>query len=723
MRVQQITLDLTNYYTVNQFNEVYYKICDDLQIVGEKRKTHYYNIACAFDIETTSFFRQSENSTEPEKVAIMYVWTFSICGYCVLGRTWEEFTKLMDLLAEYFNLSPKLRIIIYVHNLGFDFSFFRKWLVWENVFSAKSRTPIYAVTNRGIEFRCSYLLSGYKLETIAEKHLSKYTIKKLVGDLDYDLIRHSKTPLSNEEIQYCLNDVKIIVAYIQEKIDNENGINNIPYTKTGYVRQYCRNNCFYENGIPIKDSAKEEAYHKIMRRMNLSVEEYYQLKRGFQGGFTHANPFYVGKTVDDVTSFDFTSSYPAVMLSEKFPMCSSEIVKLPISYDEFMYNLKNFCCLFELELWGVESVLLFENYISRYRCRELKGVVCANGRVVKAEHLKITVTEQDYFIIEKFYKWRDIKIANFRRYRKCYLPKDFVLSILKLYKDKTELKGVKGSEIEYLQSKEMINACYGMTVTDIVREEIEYINNMWPGELTRKNEKPKETDAETVINKYNKNRNRFLFYPWGVWVTAYARKNLFTGILEFGNDYIYSDTDSIKVVNAEKHKEYIEKYNHAIYYKVCEMLTRYKIPISYASPQTIKGIKKPVGVWENEGTYKRFKTLGAKRYMVETDEGINITVSGLNKSVCVPYILSQTKAPFEYFRNEMNIPGEFTGKKTHTYIDDIQSGVVTDYLGNAGEYYEKSSVHLSNSPYCMSMVREFIEYLAEIKMIRGSGYE
>lgn len=723
MKVSQAILDLTNYYTIKQFNEVYYKVCDDVEIVGQKYKPHYYNIACAFDIETTSFFRLSENSPEETKVAIMYIWTFCICGYCIVGRTWGEFTQLIDLLVDYFNTSPKLRLIIYVHNLGFDFSFFRKWLTWDNVFSAKSRTPIYAITNRGIEFRCSYLLSGYKLETIAEKHLSKYKIKKLVGDLNYDLIRHNKTPLTDDEIQYCLNDVKIIVAYIQEKIDNENGINNIPYTKTGYVRNYCRNNCFYENGIPIKNSAKEEAYHKIMRRMNLSTEEYYQLKRGFQGGFTHANPFYVGKVVENVASFDFTSSYPAVMLSEKFPMTSSELVKLPISKDEFMYNLKNYCCLFEVELFNCQSVLFFENYISRYRCRELKGAVCANGRIVKAEHLKITVTEQDYFIIEKFYKWDDIKIANLRRYRKGYLPKDFILSILKLYKDKTELKGVKGSEIEYLQSKEMINACYGMTVTDIVREEIDYINNMWPGELSRKDEPKRETDAETVISKYNKNKTRFLFYPWGVWVTAYARKNLFTGILEFGNDYIYSDTDSIKVVNADKHKEYIDKYNYAIYYKVCEMLTRYNIPISFASPKTIKGVEKRVGVWEYEGTYKRFKTLGAKRYMIENEEGINITVSGLNKSVCVPYILSQTNNPFEYFQDGMYIPGEYTGKKTHTYIDDIQSGVITDYLGNTGEYYEKSSVHLSNSPYCMSMFKEFLDYLAELRMIRGSGYE
>ena len=174
MRVQQTILDLTNYYTVNQFNEVYYKICDDVEVLGAKYKPHYYNIACAFDIETTSFFRQSENETEPSKVAIMYVWTFCICGYCILGRTWEEFKQLTDLLVDYFNTSPKLRLVIYVHNLGFDFSFFRKWLTWDNVFSAKSRTPIYAITNKGLEFRCSYLLSGYKLETIADKHLSKY---------------------------------------------------------------------------------------------------------------------------------------------------------------------------------------------------------------------------------------------------------------------------------------------------------------------------------------------------------------------------------------------------------------------------------------------------------------------------------------------------------------------------------------------------------------------
>lgn len=713
----QTILDSTKYYTISDIDT----IIDDLDLpISRGVQGHkYYNIPCAFDLESTSFFQQSE------KVAIMYVWTFAINGICILGRTWNDFVDLTDRLHERLNTSKTLRLLIYVHNLSFDFSFFRKWLSWDKVFASKSRTPIFAVTDTGLEFRCSYLLSGYKLETIAENHLRKYKIRKLVGDLDYDLIRHSATPLTEKEIQYCLNDVKVVCAYIQEKIENEGGIQNIPLTKTGYVRKYCRSMCFGEQEKdPIEQEIIKATYLKYMCRMRLKVEEYFQLKRAFQGGFTHANPFCVDKVFYDVSSFDFTSSYPAVMLSEKFPIASSEIVRLPISEEEFEETIHNFCCLFELEIFDLEPLIWYDNYISRYRCRELKGPVCSNGRVVKAEHLKITVTEQDFFIIRRFYKWSRIQIANLRRYRKGYLPKDFIKAILKLYKDKTELKGVEGSELEYMQSKEMLNSCYGMCVTDIVRDEITYINNEWDGEGSRKKEKKPEQNVDVIIDKYNRNKSRFLFYPWGVWVTAYARKNLFTGICEFGEDYIYSDTDSVKVINADRHKKYIEKYNEIIQFRIAEMLKRYNLPIDSAAPKNKYGVAKPLGVWEYEGDYKRFKTLGAKRYMVETDKGVNITVSGLNKSVCVPYIFQQSENPFEFFSDGMTIPGEYTGKKTHTYIDDERRGVVTDYQGITHEYYEKSSVHLSNSPYELTGIDffDFFMFLNEKRKVKGSGY-
>ena len=292
MELQNI-LDLTNHYKVSDLKDIIKSLDEVLVLSGSVKGVKYYNVPCAFDIETTSFFRQSENVKEPQKVAIMYIWMFSIYGYCVVGRTWKEFQELIYTLELELQTTKNKRLLIYVHNLSFDFSFFRKWLEWENVFASKSRSPIYALSKNGIEFRCSYMLSGYKLELIAERHLQKYHVLKMVGDLDYDLIRHSETPLTDKELCYCLNDVKVIVAYIQEKIESENGIQNIPLTKTGYVRRYCRNMCFYEDKHNNTDE-KKIAYQKYMNRMKLTLEEYYQLKRAFQGGFTHANPFYIG---------------------------------------------------------------------------------------------------------------------------------------------------------------------------------------------------------------------------------------------------------------------------------------------------------------------------------------------------------------------------------------------------------------------------------------------
>lgn len=710
------SLSLNNtIYSINDLDKIKAKIMDLLEL-KKQNKVYYYNIPCAFDIETSSFFQQIGNTSEPQKVATMYIWTFSICGYVIMGRTWQEFILLYDTLVKVFELNLNKRIIIYVHNLSFDFSFFRKWLKWTNVFSIKERTPIYALSVDGIEFRCSYLLSGYKLEKIAE-HLEYYSIKKLVGDIDYNLLRHSKTEMTDKELQYCINDVQIIIAYIAEKIIKDNGIQNIPLTKTGYVRNYCRNMCFYPNGIYQYNTAKEELYKRFIHHLNLSSEEYFQLKRAFQGGFTHANPFYIGEIMKDVSSFDFNSSYPSVLVAEKYPMSSSELI-VKLTKDDFDYSIKNYCCLFEVEFFNLQSIICYDNYISRYRCRELINPICSNGRIVSAEHLKTTITEQDYIIISKFYKWDKIKIANFRRYKRGYLPTDFIKAILKLYADKTKLKGVSGMETEYMQLKEMLNSVYGMIVTDIIRDEILYIDNKWENEDKTISDLKSNIDYEIEIHKYNKNQRRFNFYPWGVWVTAYARKNLFTGIMEFMEDYVYSDTDSIKVINADRHKKYIEQYNFTQKMKLYAAMNHHKLPLELIEPVTVKGTKKTLGVWDYEGTYKRFKTLGAKRYMIENERGVNITVSGLNKMVCVPYILEHSNnKPFEFFDDGMEIPALFTGKQTHTYIDTEQGGMCTDYKGVTCPYHELSSVHLSASPYKMSMTQEFIDYIRNIKTI------
>lgn len=695
--LSKVEVGVDKIYNSNDICEIIERV-QSTELSRTRKGRKYYELPCAFDIETTSFYDNSG-----EKVSIMYEWTLAIGWNVIIGRTWEEFLGVYQKLCEGLHLNEKKRLIIYIHNLSFEFQFIRKLFDWKTVFSLDTREPVQAITVEGIEFRCSYLLSGYALAKLSDQ-LTKYKVNKMVGDLDYSLLRHSKTPLTNKEIGYCVNDVLVVIAYIYETIDREKSLLNIPLTKTGYVRDYCRKACMYNDDNKYRDKFKK--YRNFIRSLTLDSETYKQLKRAFAGGFTHASSLYSGEILSNVDSFDFTSSYPFVMVSEKFPMSKPELIEIT-SEEELDYNLKHYCCLFDIQLTKVQSTEPYENYISESKCWGLKNATLNNGRIVKADELCMSVTELDFEIIEGMYEYEDITITNFRRFRKGYLPKDLVLSILQLYVNKTTLKGVEGMEIEYLQSKEKVNAVYGMTVTDICRDEIVYDEDNWSSI---------EGDIEKSLEAYNKSMKRFLFYPWGVWVTAYARYNLFTGILEFHDDYAYSDTDSLKVLNSYRHMDYIKRYNQLAIYKLKKAMEYHGIDFNMTRPKNSKGEVKQLGIWDFEGTYDKFKTLGAKRYIYTQKGELHITISGVNKKKGAKYLQdTYGEKALDMFDNELVFPPEHTGKMIHTYIDDMREGYLTDYLGNKAYYREQSGVHLENTDYTLSITDAYLKYIAGVK--------
>lgn len=692
----------SKYYRPDDVNEVINRTFKDVVTI-KKKKISFYNAPCAFDIETTNFQKNMD------KCAIMYIWMLGLNGSVIVGRTWDEYIETVKKLHDILELGELKRLVIYVHNLSFEFQFMRKHFSWLNVFSIRTRTPIYCVSNDGIEYRCSLLLSGYSLENVG-KNLQKYKVRKMSGDLDYSLTRNALTPMGKKEMGYCTGDVIVLMAYIMEKIEQDGDITKIPLTKTGYVRRFVKKMCF-------DGKCKRWRYSEFMKNLTLEPSEYEQLKRAFQGGFTHCNPFYMGKTVKDVTSIDFTSSYPYVMVSEKFPMSKGEVIQIK-THDQLMENLNNYCCVFDVDFWYLESRVVYENYISSAHCRVLKKPVLNNGRVVSADKLTTTITEQDYMIIRKLYDWKYINIYNFRRYKKDYLPKDVIRAILKIYSDKTRLKGVSGMESEYLYFKELLNAIYGMCVTSIVRNEITYDSK---SHTWGKN----DADIGVEIEKYNNDRGRVLFYPWGVWVTAYARRNLFSGIVSCNDDYVYSDTDSIKILNYKDHSDYVAQYDNIVQEKLKKCMGVYGLDMSNTRPKTIKGIEKPLGIWDFDGEYSRFKTLGAKRYLVEYSDNekngdernkIVLTVSGLNKSKAVPYMQKKGDI-FDVFDDDLFIEDGNTGKLTHTYVDNEISGELTDYLDNKAEYKELSFVHLEDSCYSLSIENDYLDF------IKGVQYE
>lgn len=683
------------YHTRDNSSEIIERM-RSYEVIKNNKKIEYINIPISFDIETSSF-----EDYEGNKAAIMYVWMVCIDGEFIIGRNWGEFIGLCNDLSKYLDLHTDKRIIIYVHNLSYEFQFIRKYFNWVSVFALDTRKPVYALTDIGIEFRCSYLLSGYSLEKLAERMIDN-SIKKLVGNLNYKLIRHEKTPLTDDEIAYCLNDVLIVVNFIRERIEKDGDITKIPLTKTGYVRQFCRRNCLGTS------KHRDYNYSRFIRSLTLSYDEYSQLKRAFQGGYTHANPFYSGKVLSNVDSFDFTSSYPSVMIAEKYPMSKSQEY-MPKDVDDFYRTLSLYSVLFDVCIEGLQSTIYTDSYISASRCWGVINAVVQNGRIVSADKLYTTMTELDFFIVAAMYQWDGLSIAHLRRYMRTYLPTEFITSILSLYEDKTKLKGVEGKEYQYSRSKEMLNSAYGMIVTDICKDDITYIDDEW--DLTIK-------DKETTIAKYNNNRGRFLYYPWGVWVTAYSRRNLFTGILDCDSDYVYSDTDSIKILNGNLHKGYIEKYNDDVTLKLLTAIKYHGLDESLIAPKSSKGVVKPLGVWDYEGRYNKFKTLGAKRYLVDKEGDLILTVSGLNKQVAIEYLKSKYLDVFEAFNDDLYIPKGHTGKLTHTYIDDVRAGMIEDYTGQLSSYKELSSVHLDDADYSLKISHQYADYLMGIQDVK-----
>lgn len=702
-------------FIICDIDEFKKKLCKiNFSIVKKNKKNLFYiNISSSFDIETTSlYFNEVENKyisnsdfqklkakeqKKYKKIAFMYIWQFCVDKYIVIGRSWKQFIDLIDYISDFYNCNySKRHFVIYVHNLSYEFQFMQKLFNFVDIFALKERKPIKAITEMGIEFRCSYLLSGYSLAKLSD-NLTEHKIKKLVGDLDYNLIRHNKTILTPKELEYCYNDVIIVKYFIDECIKRFGNIIKIPLTQTGIVRNYTREKCLNTSG-----------YYYLIKQMTIEENEFKSLKRAFNGGFTHGNVKYIGQKIKDVHSIDFTSSYPFVLCSEKYPMSKGKFLNIKISEKGFNNILKNYLAIFDVTFYKINSKYNI-NIIPLHKCYRKEKYESDNGKLVKADKIFITVTNIDFFDIKDFYDYDYCEISNIYLYEKNYLPRVFIENIFKFYGDKTQLKGVQGKEIEYLHSKEMLNSLYGMCVTDIVRDTITFKNGEW-GTI--------ESNFNEEIEKYNTDKRRFLNYAWGVFCTSYARHNLYTGILEFKKDYIYCDTDSIKCINYDKHIDYINNYNNECVNKLNKMCDYHNFNYDLYKPKTIKGKEKILGIWDYEGEYKYFKSLGAKRYLyLDSENHYNLVVSGLGKqaikNICEKFN-NDDKKIFDFFTIGMYIDRNNTGKMTHTYIDEEINGIIKDYNNIMGEYHEKSYIHLENTDYCLTLQNDFIDLIISI---------
>ena len=218
-------------------------------------------------------------------------------------------------------------------------------------------------------------------------------------------VRHHETEITELELQYLENDVIIVLNYINEQLDIYGKITKIPLTNTGRVREFVKEKCYYSKGKSKYKSSKGKRsnYREIMEKLTLEVDEYKKLKMAFMGGFTHANAYYTGKTLENVHSVDFTSSYPSVILSERFPMGKGfKPTKEEILKNGYDYYFNNFNCLIGVVFTNLENKFSHESYLSESKCKIKGKKLIDNGRVYSAEVVATVITEVDLWVMKKY---------------------------------------------------------------------------------------------------------------------------------------------------------------------------------------------------------------------------------------------------------------------------------------------------------------------------------
>lgn len=643
---------------------------------SHKRGITYLEIPCAFDIETTSIYKRKKDGsieTEPRPFAFMYHWQFCLDDKVVFGRTWEEFKKLLKTLEQNLNLSYKIRLVVFVHNLPFEWFFMQRFIEYEEGFFLDEKKPAKILTKGGIEFRCSYALSNMTLNKFC-KNETGVIHYKLSGDTyNYEKIRTPTTPMEEYEEAYCYNDVRGLCECIASRLQHDT-LATLPMTSTGYVRRDLRES--------VRGNKK---YRDKFHNNALDPKLYTMCRQAFRGGDTHANLNFSNQLIYNAFGKDISSSYPATMMMDQFPSTAFFRINTSTmaSRDLSGYAMLMHILILDVRFIGQCGI----PYIAYSKCLSYGAdKVVDNGRILKCSHVEMVCTDIDFEIIKSEYAYSEIYIKEC--YASKYAPLDDCIKsvVMDYFRGKTELKGVDSMKYEYTKKKNLLNSTYGCMVMRIDQEETIFNPETFLYETKNK-------PLEETLEKFYKSRNNFLSYQVGVWITAGSRRRLRRMLRVVGSDVIYCDTDSIKYVG--DHEADFEKENAII---------RKKAEECGAFAYDSEGNKQYMGVWDKDGTgeFLEFKTLGAKKYVYKDIEGIHSTIAGVSKEAGVKYFTEHGVDGFKIGKTIKN-----SGHLTAFYNPDG----IHEITVNGDTFTTASNIAIIDNIYTIGVTNEYLDLL------------
>ena len=612
------------------------------------------------------------------------------------ANKYQCYSYFFRTLEDFINFAKKFEdeIIIYVHNLPFEFSYLveeYKNGVNHNKSIFRGKDPLKVVINDmpKVEFRDSLALLRKSIKDLGEDiGLPKLTI-------NYNRNLYYYSLLFGNDFDYNERDNIITMLSIADFFQNKapiigvNKIKDLSITSTRFFKYYRK--FFADKHFPKK-------YDGSKARRNNSLDEDYEFynisRMAFRGGLVSVNPLYVPDDYNDnfwsynsVYHIDVTSSYIYTMLNTKFPYFSKDdsvkiknkkvatgLIKflcneIKENGSDFLHDagskiktrngvsrirgfyakikLKNLRMKYDFDIPSIDSVrtsLALDKYCETY-----------HGKITEADELEMYVNDAVLESIMIDYDFDDIECSYIIYTTKAdNLPYYEIVYIMQQFFTKQLLKNNKNTKsTDYLIAKSGLNAMYGIKVENPIKDKVAVRNNKIV--VTQKANSLTNNNNQILFNEYvinNKNKKTDI-YSDGVYISTISRLNLIKMkkyLKDTGCMNIYCDTDSLmfEITNSTEKEVFdkIKKYNNEIsknllskdwIKEAIKMLSK----INGEDKKHIKDLLSDLGNWDIESVdkngnikpYEAFSTLGAKKYCKVKNGRVDTTISGLSKEI------------------------------------------------------------------------------------------
>lgn len=637
------------------------------------------------DLETTTY-----DENDPKSVAdyISHMGSLKITraysiAVCPVNATKDEdvtiYGELTNFLIDLDSSDTSKKV--FIHNLKFDGEFIIGSMFGigksfgskgENGFGSKGENSFNAVKNDvGEVYKIEFVnFKRKKIEILDSAKILRMSLRKMTDSFN---VPHKKTDmefynkyslddLSESDLRYIRNDV-LGLAESLNIVFNLLGGKNIKLTASsialntfkGYLKTKVSkedikaykeaNKCtseeaayrhFFPKLSKIKVDEKLLAPQISRRRKQVGIEANLEMlmHQFYKGGWCYCNEKYKGKKLDNLDggTYDCNSMYPAQAEKQRLPIGEGKIIYdiqvdeetyLPINLDESKFYFLAVSCDFILK--DDKLPLINIKYSHNYDVKEWL-------KQSQGDNPTIYVTLPEWKKIVENYWLYDVKVEFGVEFDAIDGKEIFGEYFGELMKKKIDATKRNNKAERYLY-KLLIDSLTGKFGTNCFRSNLVPLFSDDTKRTVNHNNKSitvREGRIKWIETYLSYDTSCEQYCPLICAITSYARVEIASKAEQFGDNWLYSDTDCLKVIdrtNADKILD-IDEFE----------LGKYKL----------------------EDEFDSIKVLGTKLYVQKKDDEITIKAAGLpdkGKEKFVKQCMEDNKDIMNEFREGVTIKG------------------------------------------------------------------